>query len=105
MHPRLLDVPTARREREARRAGEIEHGNRVTERAGRRAFAECIALAFLGVPFYAWSWHVEATDRAQVWSALGFAISYAAPFFRWVLYHMRTSETFDSWPGFRGRKM
>ena len=94
--PRLLDVPPARREREARRAGEVEHGNQVSERAARRVIAECIGLAFLGVPFYAWSWHVADPDRAQVWSALGFAISYAAPFFRWVLYHMRTSETFGS---------
>jgi hypothetical protein len=92
--PPLLDVAPARREREARRAVEVEHGIRVSQREARRAFAECIGLAFLGVPFYAWSWHVE--DRAQVWSALGFAISYAAPFFRWVLYHMRTSETFDA---------
>jgi hypothetical protein len=103
--PQLLDVSAARREREARRAVEIDESNRLTERAGRRALAECIGLAFLGVPFYAWSWHVENPDQARVWSALGFAITYAGPFFRWVLYHMRTSETFDSWPGFRGRKM
>jgi len=90
----LLDVASSRRAREARRAEEIEASNRYSERKGRRVLAHCIALAFLGVPFYAWSWHVSDPERAQVWSALGFAISYAAPFFRWLVYHMRTSDTF-----------
>ena len=91
----LLDVSSARRARESRRALEIEKGNRWAERTGRRVLAECIVLAFLGVPFYAWSWHIDDPDRAQVWSALGFATSYAAPFFRWVFHHMRTSDSFD----------
>jgi hypothetical protein len=90
----LLDVASSRRDREARRAGEIEASNRYSERRGRRVLIECIALAFLGVPFYAWSWHVSDPDVARVWSALGFAISYAAPFFRWLVYHMRSSDTF-----------
>lgn len=90
----LLDVPPERRAREERRALEIETLGRAAERRDRRMFAQCIALCLLGVPFYAWSWHTVDPDRAQIWAALGFAVSYAAPFFRWLVYHVRTSETF-----------
>ena len=64
------------------------------ERTARRVLAECIGLAFLGVPFYAWSLYVPNQGLAEVWSALAFAVSYAAPFFRWLVYHMQTSEEF-----------
>lgn len=90
----LLNVAADRRAREERRAIEIETLNRASDRRDRWVLAQCIALAFLGVPFYAWSWHVVDPDRARIWAALGFAVSYAAPFFRWLVYHVRTSETF-----------
>lgn len=92
--PKLLDVSASRRQREQRRAEEVDALDRAAVRRDRGVLVQCIALAFAGVPFYAWSWHVSDPGLAQVWSALGFAVSYAAPFFRWLVYHMRTSEEF-----------
>lgn len=40
--------------------------------------------------------HVDGSERAEIWTALGFAVSYAAPFFRWLAYHTRTSEEFGN---------
>ena len=91
---RLLHLSAERRAREERRALETETLGRAADRRDRRVFAECIALVLLGVPFYAWSWNTDDPNHAQIRAALGFAVSYAAPFFRWLLYHVRTSETF-----------
>ena len=84
----LLDVGSSRRDREARRAGEIEASNRYSERRGRRVLIECIALAFLGVPFYAWSWHLTDPRQVNLVVAGGFFISYALPYFRWLAHHV-----------------
>jgi hypothetical protein len=96
VHSRLLDVSASRRDREQRRAEEIDALNRDAERKYRRVIVQCIALAFLGVPFYGWGMHVDGSERAEIWTALGFAVSYAAPFFRWLAYHTRTSEEFGN---------
>ena len=91
----ILPVSNARSGREARRAAEIDESNRVTTRSTRRLLVECVLIVFLGTPFYAWSWHVTDPDEAAVWTALGSAITFAGPFFRWLLHHTRTSETFN----------
>ena len=91
----ILPISSTRRSREARRAAEIDASNRVTTRSTRRVLVECVLLVFLGTPFYAWSWHVTDPEMAAVWTALGSAITFAGPFFRWLLHHTRTSETFN----------
>lgn len=91
----ILPVSQARRGREARRAAEIDAAEKLGRRTSLRVIVECVALTLLGTPFYAWSWHLTDPDRAAIWAALGFAVSYAGPFFRWLLYHTRNSETFN----------
>ena len=91
----ILPISQSRRGREARRAAEVDAAENVSSRANRRMIVECAALTLLGTPFYAWSWHVTDPDRAAIWTALGFAISYAGPFLRLVVHHTRTSETFN----------
>ena len=91
----ILPISEARQGREARRAAEIDAAEQVWRRTSRRVIAECIALTLLGTPFYAWSWHLTDPDRAAIWTALGFAVSYAGPFFRWLWHHTRTSESFN----------
>ena len=91
---RLLDISPERRAREQSRAEEIDALNRAAERKRRSMIFQCIALAFLGVPFYGWGMHIDGTVRAEVWTAMGFAVSYAGPFLRWLAYHTSTSEEF-----------
>ena len=91
----ILPITQARRVREARRAAEVDAAETSTRRKNRRVMVECVALTLLGTPFYAWSWHVTESGRADIWMALGFAVSYAGPFFRWLLHHTRTSEMFN----------
>jgi len=55
---------------------------------------QCVALAFIGVPVYAASWGLADPGLTRVAGALGFFVSYAAPFFRWLIYHIRESEEF-----------
>ena len=91
----ILELSAARRGREARRAAEIDAAERLARRTTRRVVVECVALVFLGTPLYAWSWHLTDPDRARIWTELGFAVTLAGPFFRWLLHHTRTSETFN----------
>ena len=91
----LLGLDPGRIATEARRAGEKEAAEQAFERAKRRMFRQCIALSFAGVPFYAWSWHLTDPRAVNLFVAAGFFISYALPFFRWLAYHVRTSEEFS----------
>lgn len=91
----ILPISSSRRGREARRAAEIDAAENASRRTDRRVIVECAALTLLGTPFYAWSWHVTDSGHAAIWTALGFAVSYAGPFFRWLVHHTRTSETFN----------
>ncbi|HEX7024768.1 MAG TPA: hypothetical protein VF187_08130, partial [Gemmatimonadales bacterium] len=61
----------------------------------RRTMWQCVALTFSGVPVYAWSWHLTDPRMADIAIASGFFLSYAAPFFRWLAWHVRGSESFD----------
>ena len=91
----ILPIPQSRRGREARRAAEVDAAENFSRRTNRRVMVECVALTLLGTPFYAWSWHGTDPDRAAIWTAAGFAVSYAGPFFRWLVHHTRTSDTFN----------
>ena len=91
----ILPISESRRGREARRAAEVDAAENLSRRTNRLVIVECVLLTLLGTPFYAWSWHVIAPDRAAIWTAAGFAVSYAGPFFRWLFHHTRTSETFN----------
>ena len=74
---------------------EVDAAENLSRRTNRRVIVECVLLTLLGTPFYAWSWHVTDPDRAAIWTAAGFAVSYAGPFFRWLLHHTRTSDAFN----------
>ena len=90
----LLDLDPDRIATEARRAREKEVAEQAFERTRRRMLWQCVALSFAGVPFYAWSWHLTEPREVNLFVAAGFFISYALPFFRWLGYHIRTSEEF-----------
>jgi hypothetical protein len=59
-----------------------------------RVMWQCVALAFVGVPVYAVSWGLTDPGLTRVSVTFGFFLSYAAPFFRWLTYHVRESEEF-----------
>ena len=91
----LLDLLPERRADEQRRALERETEHRLFERRRSRVFWQCVALTFAGAPIYLWSWHL--TDhRAEIAASFALLVSYAAPFFRWLAYHISESETFGS---------
>ena len=90
----LLEPSPERREIELRRVRERETAQAEFSRRRRAVMWQCVALAFLGVPIYAASWGQAEPGRTQVLAALGFFVSYAAPFFRWLAYHVRNSEEF-----------
>lgn len=92
---RLLDLSPERRELELRRVREREAADLAFERKRRRVMWQCVALTFLGVPVYAASWGMADPRMTHLAAALGFFISYAAPFFRWLAYHVKTSEAFE----------
>jgi len=90
----LLDLDPDRIATEARRAREKEAADQAFEQTRHRMLWQCVALSFAGVPFYAWSWHLTDPREVNLFVAAGFFISYALPFFRWLAYHVRTSEEF-----------
>lgn len=90
----LLDLPPERRALELRRVREREAATAAFDRHRRRMMWQCVALSFLGVPIYAVSWGGADPRMTQLWSALGLFVSYAAPFFRWLVYHLRISDEF-----------
>jgi len=91
---RLLDPSTERERRERRRALEEAADERELNRRRRRMLWQCVALTFLGVPVYAYSWHVTDPRQAELAGAAGFVVSYVGPFFRWLAYHVSQSEEF-----------
>jgi hypothetical protein len=91
----LLGLDPDRIATEERRAREKEAAAQAFERTRSRVFWQCVALGFAGVPFYAWSWHLTDPRDVNLSVAAGFFISYALPFFRWLAYHVRTSDEFD----------
>lgn len=90
----LLELDPDRVATEARRAREREAAEQTIERTRRRVLWQCVALSFVGVPFYAWSWHLTDPRSVNLSVACGFFISYALPFFRWLAHHITTSEEF-----------
>jgi hypothetical protein len=90
----LLDLPLERREIELRRARERDAAAAAFDRRRRVVMWQCVALAFLGVPIYAASWGLSDPRTTQLLMALGLCVSYAGPFFRWLAYHVRSSEEF-----------
>jgi hypothetical protein len=87
----LLDLSPERQAIERRRSAEAEAAVEASDRARRRVLWQCVALSFAGVPIYAWSWHVA---EPGISIALGFFVSYAIPFFRWLAYHVSHSDSF-----------
>lgn len=92
----LLALPPERRDIELRRVEAAEATADAFERRRRRVMWQCVALSLLGVPIYAASWGSTDVRTNQLLLALGFFISYAAPFFRWLAYHVRISGEFGS---------
>jgi hypothetical protein len=92
--PPLLKLEPDRIATEERRAREREVAEQAFERARHRMLWQCVALSFAGVPCYAWSWHLTEPREVNLFVATGFVVSYALPFFRWLGYHVRTSEEF-----------
>ena len=93
-HGRLLDPSTERERRERRRAQEQAEDELEDRRKRRRMLWQCVALTFIGVPVYAYSWYVTDLRQAELAISAGFVLSYGAPFFRWLAYHISESEAF-----------
>jgi hypothetical protein len=90
----LLGLDSARVDAEARRARELEDAHRGDERTRKRVFWQCVALTLSGIPIYALSWRFTDPLEIDLAIAGGFFLSYALPFFRWLAYHVSTSEEF-----------
>ena len=91
----ILRVDPQRIATETRRAQENEAAEQAFERTRRRMLWQCVALSFTGVPIYACSWRLTDPRQVNLFVAAGFFISYALPFFRWLTYHIGTSEEFS----------
>ena len=94
--PPLLPISAPRVAAELRRARERDTAERELERRRRRVFWQCVALSFAGVPLYAMSWRLADNRTADMVVAAGFFVSYALPFFRWLAWHVNTSDAFDA---------
>lgn len=90
----LLGLGPDRIATETRRARDKEAAERALDLGRQRVFWQCVALSFAGVPFYAWSWHLTDPRQVNLAVAVGFFISYALPYFRWLAHHVRTSDEF-----------
>ena len=92
----LLPLAADRVATELRRAREQEAADQDFERKRRRVMWQCVALCFAGVPLYALSWRIADNRTADLAAAAGFFISYALPFFRWLAYHVKSSDAFGA---------
>ena len=94
--PPLLPISADRMAAELRRAREQDAAERGLEGKRRRVFWHCVALSFAGIPLYALSWRLADDRAADIMVAAGFFVSYALPFFRWLAWHVKTSDAFDA---------
>lgn len=85
--PPFLTLSEQQKAREAAGAALAEQAEREVARETRRVGWQCVALTFLGVPLYLWSWHLDDSRSSHVVASAAFLVSYAAPFFRWVIWH------------------
>ena len=88
----LLPISDAQRARETAHATAAEEAERQSRREAHRVAWQCVALTFLGVPLYLWSWHLNDARQSAVVASAAFLVSYAAPFFRWVVYRVGRDE-------------
>lgn len=93
--PALVRLSPERLDRERRRAEDIEAQQRAYEGRRGRVLWQCAGLTFTGVPVYAWSWHLTDPSYSQIAVALALFLSYAAPFLRWLAYHIAESDSFE----------
>ena len=91
--PALLTLHPARRDRESANACLIEEGVRLWRRAWRGVYLQCVGLMVIGYLLYGFSWSLPG-DQAILWSALGFVIAYALPFFRLIAFLLRHADQF-----------
>ncbi len=91
---RLVQLSEQQRELEQRHAAQQAEDEPEFLRRRRRMLWQCVALTFVGVPVYAYGWHLSDPGQSSVVASAGFVLSYAAPFFRWVAYLVATSEEF-----------
>jgi hypothetical protein len=91
---RLVELSEERKALELRRADQQAADERASVRRRHRVYWQCVALTFVGVPVYAYSWHFTDPRQTQLAASAGFVLSYAVPFFRWLAYHISESEEF-----------
>ena len=93
--PPLLAQSAEMREREATRARERQDAEQGWQRERHAVMWQCVALSFAGVPIFGLSFHLTDGRRAQVAVAAAFFVSYACPFARWLVYHLRSVDQGD----------
>ena len=91
----MLTLSTAQREREERHAREPELQTASWQRSVRGMFLQSILLTFLGVPLYAYAWHLADPARAQMVGAAAFLVSYVGPLIRMLVFHLRATARGD----------
>ena len=93
--PRLLVQSDEARRREAARAHEREDAERGWLREKHVVMWQCVALSFAGVPLFGLSMYIDDGRRADVALAAAFFVSYAGPFFRWLVFHLKCVDRDD----------
>lgn len=93
-NPRLLDLSSEQQERERRQADQEQADQDAFEHRRGRVLWQCVALTFTGVPLYVWSWSLTDGRQSELAASFALVLSYVAPFFRWLAYHIRESEEF-----------
>ncbi len=83
------------RAREAARARERENAERGWQREKHAVMWQCVALSLAGVPLFGLSMHLDDGRRAELALAAAFVVSYAGPFFRWLVFHLKSIDRDD----------
>ena len=93
--PGMLVQSDEARRREAARAGERQIAEQDWQRRKHAVLWQCVALGFVGVPLFGLSMYIDDGRRADVALAAAFFVSYACPFFRWLIFHLQSIDRDD----------
>ena len=88
----MISLSAERAAKELRRASETEAAHKLWARENRRAFWQGVALAFLGVPVYAWSWYLTDPDQINLVQTGAYCVSYVGPWSRLLVFHLGRAD-------------
>jgi len=94
--PGMLVQSDEVRRREAARAGERQAAEQDWQRRKHAVMWQCVVLSFAGVPLFGLSMRIDDGRQADIALAAAFFVSYAGPFFRWLIFHLQSVDRDDS---------